>query len=322
MIWPYPYTLIRVLAAMLLAIASWWIGHQVYRKLVSIGQNSIEWQIRMYLRNFFLTAFLVLATLAMSDPRSGRKPVSGELKGLDIAIAFDVSRSMLVEDIKPNRLSNSISAIAQIVRALDDARFSIIPFKGDAAPRMPMTEDRVMLNLWMAKLGPGVSTAPGTNIEVALQVAMSTFPAGSGRNKIILLVTDGEALSGKTDRISRKLFESGISVHILLAGTPEGGTIPLGDGKNLMDKSNRPVISRADMEIVEQLANDTDGSVHLLSHPAAAAELIDLIQTNGELSEGRGIRFTKVYRYRLFLAPALLSLLLYLVARIFPWPKK
>lgn len=321
MIWPYSNTLIWLIAALLLAAASWWIGYRAYRKLAVIGQDSIEWQIRMYLRNFFLTVFLVLVTLAMGDPKSGRKPISGELKGLDVAIAFDVSRSMLAEDVKPNRLESGISAIAQIVRALNEARFSMVPFKGDATPRLPMTEDRVMLDLWIAKLDPGLSTVAGTNIETALQVAMSTFPAGSGRNKIILLVTDGESLSGKTNSISRKLFESGIPVHTLLTGTAAGAPIPLGNGKNLLDRSNRTVISRADFRTVEQLAKDTDGSVHPLTHPSDAAEFIDLIRTNNQLSEGRGIRFTNVYRYRLFLAPALLALLMYLAARIFPWPK-
>ena len=313
--------IIWIVAVSLLVVASWCIGHRAYRRLVSIGQNSIEWQIRMYLRNLFLTSFLVLVTLAMADPRSGRKPVSGELKGLDIAIAFDVSWSMLVEDIQPNRLKSSISAIAQIIRTLEEARFSIIPFKGDAVPVIPMTEDRVMLNLWMAKLDPTISTAPGTNIETALQVAMSTFPSGSGRNRAIILITDGESLDGKTNRITRKLFEAEIPVHTMLAGTSEGGPIPLENGENLLDKFNHPVISRANIKPVEQIAKDTDGSIHQLRHPTAIAELIDVIKTNSKLLEGRGIRFTKAYRYRVFLLPALISLLFYLVARIFPWPK-
>lgn len=322
MIWAYPAILWGLLVLPLLAVAIVITGRNSRRNLKAIGRNSIEWQVRSFLRDLSMISFLAMAILAISEPRSGREPQSGERSGLDVAVAFDISRSMLAEDLTPNRMERSVTALQQIIRVLGDSRFSLIPFKGDAVLMVPMTEDRVVLDLWTGRLGPGLSTIPGTDVEAALRIAEDSFPKGDGRNRVLLLITDGEALSGRVDRISRELAEDGIQVFSLAVGTAEGSTIPLADGSYVKDSTGRPVVSRTDMDVLRRLSENTGGSFHELSKPGAVIDLVAAVNEGREFTESRGIRFVGVNRYRVFLIPGLMFLLFFLLVRIIPWRRK
>lgn len=320
--WAYPATLWGLFAVPVILTLTVLAGRHARRNLMAIRRHPIEWQVRTFLRDFSIGVFLILAVFAASEPRIGRKPMSGESSGLDVALAMDVSRSMLATDISPNRLDRSITAIQQITRALDDSRFSLIPFKGEALLMVPMTEDRVVLDLWIGRLGPGLLTHPGTDLESALRTAQKSFPKGDGRSRIIVLVSDGEALSGRAESISRELVELGVPVYVLAAGTREGSTVPLADGTYVKDSTGRPVVSRTDYNTLSRLADETGGSFHELARPGATAEMISSIRDDRDFSETRGIRFIGVNRYRIFLIPGVFFLLLFLLVRIFPWRRR
>ncbi|MCK5735891.1 MAG: VWA domain-containing protein [Spirochaetaceae bacterium] len=322
MTWAYPVTFWSFLLVPVLILAAVLSGRRARRFLNAIGKNSIEWQVRTFLRDLSLISFFILAVLAAAEPRGGRKPVTGERSGLDVAVAFDISRSMLAQDLIPSRLDRSVAAFRQVNRTLGDARFSLIPFKGDAVLAVPMTEDRVILDLWIGRLGPGLSTVPGTNVEAALIRAKESFPSEEGRNKVIILITDGEALTGRAERITRELSEAGIPVYALGAGTVEGSTIPLGDGSYVKDSSGLPVVTYTDMVALKRLSGNTGGSFHELSRPGAVADMIAEIDEHREFSESRGISFTGVNRFRVFLFPSLIFLLFFLLVRITPWRRR
>ena len=319
MSWSYPAFFWGFLLLPLVLLAGWRAGRSARIHLRRMGGIGIQWQIRAYLRVLSMFGFTALAVLSLAEPRSGRRPVTGERSGLDVAVAFDVSRSMLSRDMEPSRLSRSTSALRQITANLDDARFSLIPFKGSASVSVPMTEDRAVLDMWIERLGPALSSGPGTDLEVALRTARSAFPAGSGRKRIVILISDGESPGGKIGRVVRELQDDGISVHVLAAGTADGGTIPLADGSLVLNESGHPVVTRADVRTLQELAVDTDGSYHGLDRPGAVAELISTVEDDREFAEARGIRFVSVHRYRMFLIPTVLMAFLYLFSRIIPW---
>ncbi len=322
MIWVHPESLLGLPVSAIVIIVTILSRRQTRKKLIAIGKNSVEWQVRMFLKDISMAMFMILAVLAMLEPRSGNKPISGERAGLDIAVAFDVSRSMLTEDLSLNRLEMGVAALGQITRKLENARFSLIPFKGDAVVRVPMTEDRVMLNLWMDRLGPGLFSSTGTNLEVALNAAYESFPDGTVRSRIIILITDGESLTGSIDKPVQHLIREGIIVHVIISGTVDGGPVPVGNGHFATDGYGRMVVSKADFRAAERLAGNTGGTVQDLSRIGATANLIDIIVKNQKTVESQKISFIGVYAYRLFLIPAVIMMLLYLLARIFPWRKK
>lgn len=322
MTWSYPMMLWGLSLLPVIFGVAWLAGRSARRHLNSIGGTDVEWQVRIFLRNLSMLGFTVLVVLAAAEPRSGRRPVPGERSGLDVAVAIDVSRSMLSTDLEPDRLSRSTSALRQISSGLDQARFSLVPFKGDAVLSVPMTEDRVIFDMWIDRLGPGLSTVPGTDLEAALRSARWSFPEGAGRKRVIVLISDGESLTGAARKIVRDLVDEGIPVFVLAAGTAQGGTIPLPDGSMVVDESGHPVISRADMNGLQSLAEDTGGSFFSMERPGAVAELISDVDGARLFAETRGIRFVGVHRYRLFLIPALVLVFVYLFARIVPWRRR
>ncbi len=322
MTWSYPSAFYGFLLVPLVLLAAWLAGRSSRKYLGAIGGIGVEWQVRSFLRNLSMIAFVSLIVLAVAEPRGGRKPIPGERSGLDVAVAFDVSRSMYSQDIEPDRLTRATSALRQISGSLVDSRFSLIPFKGDARVSVPMTEDRVIFDLWIDRLGPGLSSVPGTDLESALRLARDSFPGGGGRKRAIVLISDGESLSGRVSRVVRDLQDEGIPVHVLVAGTVEGGTVPLGNGDLVTDEYGQPVVSKADLRSLKKLVDDTGGSLHSLEKPGAVAELITDLDAARVFAETRGIRFVGVHRYRVFLIPSLIMVFVYLFARIIPWRRR
>jgi len=180
----------------------------------------------------------------------------------------------------------------------------------------------VILNVIIPSLGPGLSTAPGTNVEAALRVAWKSFPRSESRNRVLLLISDGETLKGRVERISRELAEVGIPVFVMAVGTVEGSVIPTDNGGFVRDPNGRAVVSRADVAILRRLAEETGGSFHMLSHPTASSSLIASINELRWISENQGIHFAGASSYRTFLLPALLLVFFYLIVRIVPWRKR
>ncbi len=319
--WAYPSSFWGFLLLIPLFLAAAFAGKWAFLYLKPLGGTRLEWQIRSYLRNIIMAAFTILVVLAAAEPVGGRKPAAGEYSGLDVAVAFDISRSMLAEDVEPYRLSRASAALRQIESSLGNARFSLIIFKGDAYVAVPMTEDRVVLDMWVDRLSPGLSTVAGTNLETALKTARDSFPRSSGRKRVIVLITDGESLEGHADRVVRELTNEGIPLYILAAGTSEGATIPLGGGQYVQDESGRPVVTRSDIKKLTALASATGASCYPLALPNAVSSLTESLNEEREFAENRGIGFSGSYKYRLFLIPSLILIILFLFVRIIPWPK-
>jgi len=293
-----------------------------WRELGLFGKNALELQIRTFLRDSAMLCFIVMTLFAAADPKVGRQAVTDEFHGLDVAIAFDISRSMLARDIQPSRLERSINALKRIVLSLDGARFSLVVFKGDARLAVPMTEDKIMLNLWTARLGPGLSTTTGTNIETALRVAVNSFPKGDGRKRVIILISDGDSLSGRIDRIERELSEKDFPVYVLAVGSEEGSLIQLADGSYVKDSKGRPALSRMDTRTLRRVANGTGGAFFDIAKSGATKLLISTIQERRDFTENTSIEFAGFYRYRLFLGPGVVFLFLFLLIRVVPWQRK
>jgi len=317
--WGYAGTLWILLALPILLFVIVLRERRSWRELALFGKNALELQIRAFLRDLAMLSFLVAAVFAAADPRAGRQSTANEFHGTDVAVAFDISRSMLARDVPPSRLERSITALRRIIQSLDDSRFSLVVFKGDAVLAVPMTEDRIMLDLWTPRLGPALSTAGGTNIETALRVTGNSFPGGSGRERVIILISDGDSLSGRIDRITRELSERNLPVYVLAVGSGEGSLIQLADGSYVTDLEGRPVISRVDTKTLRRVADSTGGAFFDIRKTGAASRLISSIQGREDFTENRSIGFAGFYRFRFFLVPGMMFLFLFLLIRVVPW---
>ena len=319
MSWSYPHVLWALAVLPALALVELRVWSRANREMPALAGARGDWPVRAFFRDLSAVFLAVSLVLAAADPQGGRAPVAGEGSGLDVVLAVDVSRSMLAEDVDPSRLDRAASLARLLAASLDDARFALVPFKGDASVAVPMTEDRAILDLWLDRLGPGLSTAPGTDVEAALRTAVSAFPPGEGRRRVLVLITDGEALSGQLDRIGRELAEEGQAVYAVAVGTGAGAPIPLPGGNYVASPDGETVVSRADVPALTRLASVTGGAFVDISRPGASAALLKDIEDDRAFVESRGIRFRPVSRYRMFLVPSLVFLLSALASRVFPW---
>jgi len=270
---------------------------------------------RQVLRSACLLAAMGFMVLAWAGPRWGSHYQEVRRKGVDMIIALDVSRSMLVEDVAPNRIERAKREISDLIRVLEGDRVGLVAFAGAAFTHCPLTLDYGAMTLFLTSLTPDMAPSPGTDLGAAIDHAISSFDPASETDKVILLITDGEDNEGRGLEAARKAARKGIKIFVFGIGDPSGGPIPSADGKGGFKKDNKGqlVLSRLDEEGLKEIAAATGGSYVR----SVAGDLdLDLLYFDGikqktkaaELKSGK----IKVYeeRFPIFVMVAFFLLLL------------
>lgn len=294
-------------------------------ELVRLGVQWPREQItRLYAVKWFFSAlafdlFLVFAVLAAADITWGERPVEEDRAGLDVVVVVDVSRSMFAADVDPSRLGRGLGVIRAVSRQLPAARMAIVAFKGEAITLMPLTEDSNALEIVLDGMGPALISAPGTNVEAGLAEALRSFPEATFAHRAVVLLSDGEALSGDPDDPVRNLRRRGIPILSVLAGSEEGAPVPAGDGSVLVDEEGRPVVSKANAALLADIATRTDGEFLRLTDAEIVKQLTRRLSGFAEVREREGFRLVPMRRYRFFLGAAIIALLVSTAIRVVRW---
>ena len=217
---------------------------------VLVQQLISDYSPRKFSIKFILiTIAFALMAIALANPR---RPVgSSNIKrnGIDVMIALDVSKSMLAQDIKPNRLERAKQLISRLIDKMPDNRIGIVVFAGRAYLQMPLTSDLVAAKLYLSTASTEVVPTQGTVIGDALKMCYTSFNAKEKKYKSIILVSDGEDHDESAIKISRSLAEEGVIVNTVGIGSAEGATIedPItgepkkdAEGKTVVTKLNEP----------------------------------------------------------------------------------
>ncbi len=289
------------------------VGPRRFRRLYNV------WLVKSFFAGAFAVAFVVLAVLALAEPRGGRRVVPDERAGLDVVFLLDVSRSMLASDSQPSRLASAAAAAERLAAALPAPRIAVVAFKGEAYRLLPLTEDLEALALVLAAAGPELSTSTGSNVEAGIRSALASLP-DAGRYRVIFLFSDGESLEGQAVRAARDARAAGVPIVAVAVGTEAGAQLVLADGRTVFDRSGRPVVSRLDLRQLEDVAAASEGRVYRPEETARIArELLSLLKGLGEKDWTQGVRAERRPLYRLFLSIALGLLLLGRVVRVVRW---
>ncbi len=272
----------------------------------------------------FLTAILFSGALAgvilaLAGPQWGEVSEEDERRGIEIVFLFDVSNSMAAEDVQPSRIERSREAARSIASRVENAFVSAVVFKGEAVVVVPMTEDSVAFELAISRVSSSAITVPGTDIGAGLTRAVDALPPGSARHRTIVLFSDGGELTGDVDGALQIVRGAQVPVIVVAAGTEAGGVIPTVDGAVIRDSSGNPVITRLQIEILQEIAEQSGGSLHQISDRALVATIV------GEINEVSGVgrqvmfRRTSVDRYHLFVSLTLLLLTLGVLVQNLRW---
>lgn len=258
---------------------------------------------------------LSLLIIAVANPRVGSKLETIEREGVDVVFALDVSKSMLAEDIKPNRLDKSKQIIHQIINKLKDDRIGIIGYAGSAFPQVPLTTDFNSAKLFLNNMHTDMVSSEGTAIADAVDLANRFYTLDDNTSRVLILLSDGEDHEGGIEAVIEGAKEQGIRIITIGVATERGAPIPIKENGVLQyyirDNNNEQVISRLGLETMQQLANETDG---VYIDGTNTQEVVDIVLDtlyNMDKSVYQSEQYTefKTY-YHWFLAIAILLIVL------------
>ena len=221
---------------------------------------------------------LAFALVALAQPRWGYTFQDVQRKGLDVLFALDTSRSMLSNDVQPNRLERVKLATQDLINELQGDRVGLIAFAGHAFVQAPLTIDYDAVTDSINDLDTKTIPEGGTNISQAIALAIQTFGKSATGNRALIIFTDGEELSGDAVTTAKAASEAGMRVFTVGVGTPEGSLIPIageeGGAAFVKDQSGQVVKSKLDEKRLGDIAQATGGFyLHLENGPRSMKQI-------------------------------------------------
>ncbi|MCK8140607.1 VWA domain-containing protein [Flavobacterium sp. I-SCBP12n] len=210
----------------------------------------------------FVVALLALI-IALVNPKIGTKMETVKREGIDIVFAMDVSKSMLAEDVAPNRLDKSKQIVSQIINQLGSDRIGIVAYAGSAFPVLPITSDYSVAKMFLQSMNTEMVSSQGTSLDDAIRLAITYFDEKSKTSKLLVLISDGEDHSDDAQAAAEEANKAGLKIITISIGTEKGATIPLKSNGVVegfqKDNNNEVVITKMNRASLEAIAKATKG---------------------------------------------------------------
>jgi len=207
-------------------------------------------------------AFACLA-IALVNPKIGTKLETVKREGVDIVFAIDVSKSMLAEDIAPNRLEKTKQLVTQIINNLASDRVGIIAYAGKAFPQLPITTDYAAAKMFLQSMNTDMLSSQGTAINEAIKLAKTYYDDEEQTNRVLIIISDGEDHSEEAASVAEEANEEGIRIFTIGVGDVKGGPIPEKRNGIVLnykkDSNGETVITRLNEEMLINIAENADG---------------------------------------------------------------
>ncbi len=212
---------------------------------------------------FICLAFFALV-IALVNPKFGTKIEDVKREGVDIVFALDVSKSMLSEDIAPNRLEKSKQLVSQILLDLGGDRVGIIGYAGSAFPQLPITTDFNAARMFLSAMNTDMVSSRGTAIAEAISLSKTYYNDEYQTNRVLIILSDGEDHEGNVSEVASEAAKLGIKIITVGVGTFSGGPIPIKRNgiiqEYMRDQNNERVVTRLDETTLKQIASQTGGT--------------------------------------------------------------
>jgi len=253
-----------------------------------------------------VTAFGILV-IAMANLRTPNGATNVNRSGIDVIIALDVSKSMLAQDIKPNRLGRAQQLISKIIDRLSDDRIGIVVFAGKAYLQMPLTTDHAAAKMYLSSATPDVVPTQGTVIGDALKMCYAAFNTKEKKYRSVVLISDGEDHDENALKITKAMADEGVMVNTVGVGSPEGSTIMDPATNELKkDQQGNLVITKLNEAELKNIAVTGNGLYQLLSSTdEVAANMDSQLKTLGKRSITENSTMTYRYFFQWLIAIAL-----------------
>lgn len=271
---------------------------------------------------------LFILILGLVNPKIGTRLETVKRQGIDIVFALDVSKSMLAEDIAPNRLEKTKQLASQIINNLQSDRIGIVGYAGSAFPMLPITTDYNMAKMYLQDMNTDMVSSMGTALSEAIEVGSEYFD-DPNTGKLIILISDGEDHNEGIENAIAIAKEKGIKIITIGVGTEQGGNIPLKENGRIVgykkDTDGTTVVTKMNKATLEQVAKATGGQFMYGNNTAEVVNLVNKTLQNIEKTDFESQQITDFQsQFQWFIGLAFLLLIadLFILERKTSWMNK
>lgn len=271
-------------------------------------------------------SFLILSLV---NPKMGTKLKTVKREGVDVVFALDVSKSMLAEDIAPNRLEKAKQIISKTIDKLGSDRVGIIIYAGNAYPLLPITTDHAAAKMFLQNANPDMVSSQGTAINEALNLANTYYDNDEQTNRFLIVISDGEDHQEETKQVAQNIANEGVKVYTVGVGSEKGGPIPIKLNGALIgykkDRKGETVITQRKPDVLQGIADAANGQYFDGNKTENPVEAIQKIIGNAQKSEFETKQFSDYKdQFQWFVAIGLLFLIfdMFLFDKKTKWLKK
>ncbi|MGA7275500.1 MAG: VWA domain-containing protein, partial [Candidatus Udaeobacter sp.] len=238
------------------------LAHFVGARLLPKLTSSISASRKLVKRILFMLG-VAFIFVALARPQAGFEFQETHRKGLELLFAIDTSKSMLAQDVKPDRLTRAKLAVTDLVAKLNGDGIGLIAFAGSSFLQCPVTLDYDAFQESLDALDVNVIPKGGTDIASAIHEAEAVFKTRTASDKILILITDGEDLGGEAINAAQSAAKNGLKIFTVGVGSTTGELVPVpsetGETDFVKDENGKPVKSRLDETTLKKIAESTDG---------------------------------------------------------------
>ncbi len=325
---PIYFYFLAIIPAMIVVflMVLWWKKHTQSKfsdlnLLQKIAPNSSNFKSTLKVGMLLIgIAFLIIS---LTNPKMGTKLKTVKREGVDVVFALDVSKSMLAEDIAPNRLEKAKQIISKTIDKLGSDRVGIIIYAGNSYPLLPITTDHAAANMFLQNAAPEMVSSQGTAINEALELAKTYYNNDEQTNRFLIIISDGEDHQEETKQMAQNLANEGVKIFTIGIGTEKGGPIPLRINGSMIgykkDRKGETVITKRTPKVLEGIANAANGKYIDGNVTQKPVNIISEIIANAEKNEFETKQFADYKdQFQWFLGFGLL----FLVIDVFLFDKK
>jgi Ca-activated chloride channel family protein len=275
----------------------------------TVSRRKQIWKVILLLFSYIVLVF------ALADPQIGTRLEEVKRSGVDIFVALDVSKSMLAEDVPPNRLDKAKHEISTFIDQLEGDRIGLICFSGIAFVQCPLTLDYSAARLFLNDIDTNIIPQPGTAISRAIDIARKSFVAKEFKHKVLIIITDGEDHEGDPLELAKEAHKDGIIIYTIGIGSPQGAPIPEYDSYGnrtgyKKDRDGQIITTKLDVMALEKIAFETGGKYYISSSGESELNKIYGEISGMEKKELSSRQFTQFEdRFQVFLIIAVIVLI-------------
>jgi len=287
----YFFISIAILIVMYLFVSFWKLKKQrEFADLSLLNQLSPQKsKFKPVLKIIMIILALSFLVFALVNPKMGTQLKTVKRQGVDIVFALDVSKSMLAEDIAPNRLEKSKQIISKIVDKLGSDRVGIIIYAGNAYPLLPITTDHGAAKMFLQNANPDMVSSQGTAINEALKLAKTFFDDDTQTNRFLFIISDGEDHEKNSSNVAKEILGVGIKTYTIGVGSNKGAPIPIKrNGKFIgykKDNKDEVVITKLTVETLKDIAKKGEGKYIYGNRTSKTIEFVEELLLKADKKE-------------------------------------